>query len=113
MVLKLRALWLFVRVHRLLHSGKNLSEVAALILGPVYPERSDPQGDRRVARVLWGLSASRWLPIRRPCLYRALALGRMLRQRGVDARLNVCLTDLDQPRAAGHAWFSVAGRPVL
>jgi len=111
-MLELRVLWQVLRVARLLRSDRTLPEVAAVALGPVRRSRAAFRDHRRVARAVRRLVSTHRMPIRRQCLYRSLVLGRLLRQRGLDARLNVCLTGLDQERAAGHAWLTVDGKPV-
>jgi hypothetical protein len=56
-------------------------------------------------------AAARRLPWRPTCLRQALAVRRMLRRRGIGARLHIGVTDASVGEA--HAWVTVDGNPVI
>lgn len=111
-LLRLRIAGLVAWCAWLLRTRRTLPEVAARVLGPVCPGAADAETQRLAARAAKRVLSAWWMPARRVCLYRALVLGRIFRQQGLDARLNVCLTDLDRPRAGGHAWLTVDDDPL-
>jgi hypothetical protein len=63
--------------------------------------------------VAWAVkAAARRLPLRLVCFQQALAAQRMMRRRGVDARLHYGIA-LDRKDLAAHVWVEVDGRVVI
>jgi hypothetical protein len=74
-------------------------------------------GDRAVTveTLVWAVeAAARRLPWRTVCIEQGLAAQRMLRRRGIDARLHYgARTDHSASRLEAHVWVTVDGVPVI
>ena len=68
-----------------------------------------------LANILWAVgAASRRLPLRTKCIEQGIAVQRLLRQSGIDARLHYGARHepVDQSLQA-HVWVTVSGQPVI
>ena len=68
-----------------------------------------------LATILWAVgAASRRLPLRTKCIEQGIAVQRLLRQSGIDARLHYGARHdpLDQQLQA-HVWVTVGGKVVI
>jgi hypothetical protein len=74
-------------------------------------------GDRegRVEALVWAVeAAARRLPWRTLCIEQGLAAQRMLRRRGIDARLHYgARNDQSASRLEAHVWVTVGDVPVI
>jgi hypothetical protein len=68
-----------------------------------------------IADCVWAVEAStRRLPWRTVCIQKGIALQRMLRKRGVDARLHYgARTDLLSGELEAHVWVTVGSEAVI
>ena len=72
------------------------------------------QSELRIDDWLWALEAvARRLPWRTMCIEKGLALQRLLRRDGIDARLHYGARHVAGGKLEAHVWVTVAGRPVL
>lgn len=78
---------------------------------------STPLGEKTAAAVhqlVWAvIAASAHVPWRSVCFQQGLALQRMLRRRGIDARLHYGIGHSDVGEMRAHVWVSVGGRIVI
>ncbi|MEG3154973.1 lasso peptide biosynthesis B2 protein [Sphingomonas sp. RB1R13] len=58
-------------------------------------------------------AAARILPFRTVCFQQGLALQRMVRRRGIDARLHYAIGKDETDRLAAHVWVSADGRALI
>ncbi len=72
-----------------------------------YPGKFEP--------LVWAIeAAARRLPWRTMCIEQGLAAQRMLRRRGVDARLHYgARNDHSASRVEAHVWVTVDGAPII
>lgn len=99
---------------RLLPAARTTALLGALQTGePVEQvERLGAARRREAERVGHSVTAVAWrLPWRPTCLRQALAVQRMLRRRGISARLHLGVASANVSTA--HAWVTVDGRPVV
>lgn len=83
----------------------------AIRLGSVAPE---PGRSGSVSDCAWAVeAAARRLPLRAVCIQKGLALQRMLRRRGFDARLHYGARNEPPGKLHAHVWVSVEGDVVM
>lgn len=83
----------------------------AIRLGSVAPE---PRRSGSVSDCAWAVeAAARRLPLRAVCIQKGLALQRMLRRRGFDARLHYGARNEPPGKLHAHVWVSVEGDVVM
>jgi hypothetical protein len=83
----------------------------AIRLGSVAPE---PRRSGGVSDCAWAVeAAARRLPLRAVCIQKGLALQRMLRRRGFDARLHYGARNEPPGKLHAHVWVSVEGDVVM
>ena len=58
-------------------------------------------------------AAARIVPFRTGCFQQGLALQRMVRRRGIDARLHYAIGKDETDRLAAHVWVSAGGRALI
>jgi hypothetical protein len=58
-------------------------------------------------------AAARIAPFRTVCFQQGLALQRMVRRRGIDARLHYAIGKDESDRLAAHVWVSADGRALI
>lgn len=82
-------------------------------LPPITNAATVEEGQRAIAQVERVTSAVciQWRLTRTTCLPRALIRARLLRTRGVDARVHIGANQTNQFRA--HAWISVDAQPLM
>lgn len=88
----------------------------AVRLGSVPVRRTaKPANLREIDNTAWSVeAAARRLPYRMVCIHQGLALQRMLRRRGVDARLHYGVgKDTESNALRAHVWIAVNGRIVI
>ena len=110
-------------------AGEALAELAACSLAiarlpfaraigfgavPVARRAPEPGAAEALAMRLCGMieALARRVPWKAKCFQQGLALQRMLRRRGVDARLHYGIATLDKGLAA-HVWIAAGGRTVM
>src|SRR5689334_2389496 len=77
----------------------------------IVPLRGDLRGDAQEVVAAVEAAAGR-LPWRNMCIHKGIAAQRMLRRRGLDARLHYGIGK-DDGRLAAHVWVSLDGVPVI
>lgn len=85
----------------------------AVLFGSV-PIRRTP-GQDSLANILWAVgAASRRLPLRTKCIEQGIAVQRLLRQSGIDARLHYgARRDPVEQQLQTHVWVTVNGQAVI
>ena len=79
---------------------------------PLGEPRENPTG--LADELLWAVeAAARIVPFRTVCFQQGLALQRMVRRRGIDARLHYAIGKDETDRLAAHVWVSVDGRALI
>lgn len=82
-------------------------------LPPVQRPQSLTRAEADIAQVerVTSLVCNRWRLTRTTCLPRALIRARLLRERGIDARIHIGVNQVEEFRA--HAWISVNAQPLM
>ena len=79
---------------------------------PLGEQRENPTG--LADELSWTVeAAARIVPFRTVCFQQGLALQRMARRRGVDARLHYAIGKDETDRLAAHVWVSADGRALI
>jgi hypothetical protein len=103
----LPAVWLRIRLSGF-HKARRAAELE-LPSGPVQPEQAPMDFAQRCAQ-LTAIAARHGL-YQANCLHQSLALCRLLREKGLPARLRVGVRKNAQPFQA-HAWIELEGIPL-
>ena len=103
--LALEAVPLLVRANRMV-AGKDFPDTLSFGLVPLGPRRATDIAllSRTVAAIAWRM------PFRALCFEQGLTVQRMLRRRGIPARLHYGIAAGDELKA--HVWISVDGTIV-
>jgi len=75
---------------------------------------SEPKHDSSIAELRWAIeAAASRLPFRTMCIEQGIAMQRLLRQRGIDARLHYGARSDGSVGLAAHVWVTVADHIVI